>query len=154
MPFSSGAHPGFRVPLVPGEKYEDYSIVWNEDVSLSRFFLNDGLIASYTEPLMLGERELRLTRDMFDRDAIVLKNARFERIGLINRETGHGVTMSMGGFPYFGIWAAPGADFVCLEPWCGVGDGVNADGYIEHKEGIVKLGGGDMFRRSFSIKVS
>ena len=154
MLFSIGAHPGFKVPLMPGEKYEDYHLMWDEDVRLKRHFLEDGLVADHTEPLMLGERELGLTRDMFDRGAIVLKDVDFERIGLFNRVTGHGVTMSMAGFPYFGVWAMPGADFVCLEPWYGIGDAVDASGRLEDKEGIIALKGRDSFRASYAIKVS
>lgn len=154
MFFSIGAHPGFRCPLIPTEEYEDYHLVWDEDVRLMRHFLEDGLVAPQTEPLMLGERELRLTRDMFDRDAIVLKNVDFKSVRLINRETGHGVTMSMKGFPYFGIWATPKANFVCLEPWYGVADSADATGYLEDKEGIIALGGKDSFRASYTIKPS
>jgi galactose mutarotase-like enzyme len=154
MFFSIGAHPGFRCPLLPTEKYEDYRLVWDGAVRFKRHFLEDGLVASHTEPLVLGERELRLTRDMFNRDAIVLKNVEFERVGLLHRETGHGVTMSMKGFPYFGIWAKPKADFLCLEPWFGVGDNVGASGRLEEKEGIITLGGRDSFRASYAIKPS
>jgi galactose mutarotase-like enzyme len=152
MLFSIGAHPGFRCPLLPTEEYEDYSIMWDHDVRLRRYFLEDGLVASHTEPLVLGERELRLTRDMFNRDAIVFKDIGFQRVRLVNRQTGHGVTMSMKGFPYFGIWAKPGANFVCLEPWKGVGDSVHASGRLMDKEGILPLKARDMFRASYSIK--
>lgn len=154
MLFSIGAHPAFRCPLLPGEDYEDYSIVWDHDVRLRRHFIEDGLIDVRTEPIMLGERELRLTRDMFDRGAIVLKDIGFQRVRLESRVTTHGVTMDMAGFPYFGIWAVPGADFVCLEPWKGVGDSVHASGQLIKKEGILPLKAGDTFRASYSITPS
>jgi galactose mutarotase-like enzyme len=40
---------------------------------------------------------------------------------------------------YIGLWAAPGADFICIEPWCGIADSVDADQQLEHKEGILRL---------------
>jgi galactose mutarotase-like enzyme len=56
------------------------------------------------------------------------------------------------GFPYLGLWAAPGADFVCIEPWCGIADSVNANGDIEHKEGINKLPAADTFRSTWKVR--
>jgi len=50
-----------------------------------------------------------------------------------------------------GIWSAPGAPFVCLEPWCGVTDSVHATGNLADKEGIVVLESGGDFERSFSV---
>jgi len=154
MLFSIGAHPGFRCPLMPSEEYEDYSIVWDHDVRLRRYFLEEGLVAPHTEPLVLGERELHLTRDMFNRDAIVLKDIGFQSVSLRSRVTTHGVKMEMAGFPYFGIWAKPGADFVCLEPWKGVGDSVHSSGNLMEKEGILPLKARDTYRASYTITPS
>jgi|GEM_PF-5309 len=156
MYFSIGAHPGFRVPLLPHERYDDYSLMWDEDVKLDRYFLEDGIIAPHAEPFLRNSREIPLVRDMFDRDAIVLRNIKFKRVRLQNPGTGHGVTMSMlsSNFSHFGIWAKPGADFVCLEPWCGVGDLHNASGSIKEKLGIVALPGKGIFRASYAITPS
>ncbi|MES2892210.1 MAG: aldose 1-epimerase family protein, partial [Bacteroidota bacterium] len=58
------------------------------------------------------------------------------------------------GFPFLGIWAAKGADFVCIEPWCGVADSVDSSQKIEEKEGIVRLEKSEKFERTWSVEIS
>jgi len=153
MLFSIGGHPGFRCPLQHGERYEDYSIIIEPPQTLNRYLLDDGLIAPHTEPLLDGEAEIKLTRDMFDRGALVFKDVDFKSVQILNQATGHGVTMEASGFPYFGIWAPPGADFVCLEPWHGIADNAVTNQRFEDKEGIRTLAGKSEFSTEFSIKV-
>ncbi len=59
--------------------------------------------------------------------------------------------MEFTGFPFLGIWAAKNADFVCIEPWCGIADSVNADQQLDHKEGINRLGPGESFERAWTL---
>ena len=56
------------------------------------------------------------------------------------------------GFPYLGIWAAKNADFVCIEPWCGIADSVDSNQQLEHKEGINVLDSTDQFERTWKVK--
>jgi hypothetical protein len=37
------------------------------------------------------------------------------------------------------VWEAKDADFLCIEPWCGVADSVNRNRHLEKKEGIISL---------------
>ena len=50
-----------------------------------------------------------------------------------------------------GIWNAKDADFVCIEPWCGIADHVNASGVISEKEGINKLQPEHVFNRIWTV---
>lgn len=54
---------------------------------------------------------------------------------------------------YFLIWTIPKADFVCLEPWCGITDNIDHDKYITKKEGINPLDQDQVFVRSHSIEI-
>ena len=51
----------------------------------------------------------------------------------------HGLKFNFKDFPYFGIWAAKNANFVCLEPWCGIADSESHNQELAEKEGINKL---------------
>ncbi len=51
------------------------------------------------------------------------------------------------------IWAAKDANFVCIEPWCGIADNVIASGNLEDKEGIQSLEPKEHFERTYSIEV-
>jgi len=64
----------------------------------------------------------------------------------------HGLRFKFPEFPYFGIWAAKDADFICLEPWCGIADSVNSSQKIEEKEGIHLLDPSHEFRRSWHVQ--
>jgi galactose mutarotase-like enzyme len=50
------------------------------------------------------------------------------------------------------LWAAPGADFLCIEPWCGIADSVDADQQLVNKEGILRLGKGQLFEVSWKAR--
>ena len=63
----------------------------------------------------------------------------------------YGLNFNFSQFPYLGIWAAKNADFVCIEPWCGIADSVDSNQQIKDKEGINKLNGEEIFERSWNV---
>ena len=152
LPFSVGAHPGFRCPRLAGDRFEDHEIVFSEAEQVRRHLVRDGLIAGTTEPVLDGERVLPLTPTLFDRGALVFTDLRSQRAALRSRRSGRGVEVTFPGFPYFGVWAKPGAPFVCLEPWCGIADPVAATGRLEDKPGLVVLAPGLAFARTHTIR--
>jgi galactose mutarotase-like enzyme len=152
LPFSIGAHPGFRCPLAAGDRFEDHVIEFAEEERAWRHLVDDGLIAEATEPVLDGERVLPLTPALFDRGALVFTELRSRRAILRSRRSGLGVELTFAGFPYFGVWTKPGAPFVCLEPWCGIADPVAASGRLEDKPGLVRLAPGATFTRTHTIR--
>jgi galactose mutarotase-like enzyme len=151
MYFSVGAHPAFKVPLVEGTVYTDYYLEFNGDKNLLRWPISaDGLIEKQPIPVLSGENILPLSKELFFKDALVFKHPASTVVSLKSAKTTHGLDFSIAGFPYLGIWAAKNADFVCIEPWCGIADSVDADQQLVHKEGINKLDAGEVFERSWS----
>jgi len=63
----------------------------------------------------------------------------------------HGLDFNFLGFPYLGLWAAKNADFICIEPWCGLADGVDTNQQLKDKEGINRTGPGTFFERSWIL---
>lgn len=51
------------------------------------------------------------------------------------------------------FWNVPGAEYVCLEPWCGITDYANSNGNIEDKQGIEVLEGKENFTRNIEIEI-
>ncbi len=148
--FSVGGHPAFRVPLVHGTTYSDYYLRFEQDEALLRWPISgEGLIE--TRPVELGQEggRLGLTHALFARDALVFKSLRSRVVSLVSDKTTHGLDFHFGAFPYLGIWAAKGADFVCIEPWCGIADSVEADQQLVHKEGMIRLGESALFDRTW-----
>lgn len=153
MYFSLGAHPAFAVPFVGSTRYDDYALQFDQIENTPRWPITpEGLISNESLPLLHNSDTLYLSKELFEKDAIVLKDLKSERVTLQTNKSPHGLTFQFKGFPYFGIWAAPGADFVCIEPWAGIADGVNASGNLEEKEGIQQLEAHKNFQISWSAE--
>lgn len=154
MFFSVGAHPAFKVPLVEGTGFEDYQLVFNERETAGRWPIStEGLIKTEPTPLLQHENILPLRKALFSSDAIVLKNLQSTSLSIISPKTARGLQVDFKNFPYLGIWETKGADFVCIEPWCGIADSVNASGNIEEKEGINSLKPSAKFEVTYAIEV-
>lgn len=154
MYFSVGAHPAFAVPLQHGLSYNDYFLQLDDNETSPRWPLLENGLISNTPVLFLEDTDrLPLRKDLFERDAIIFKDLKSTSISLLSDNSPHGVSVSFEGFPYMGIWAAKGADFVCIEPWCGLADTENTSGELQKKEGIIELAAGSEWRRAFSITV-
>jgi len=150
--FSLGAHPAFAVPNTTNSNYEDYYLTFNDDERLTYWKLEDGLVANETENIELSRHKLKLKHDLFYNDALVFKTLQSNCISLLNTKNDFGLHFHFEDFPFFGIWAAPDAPFVCLEPWCGVADGVNHNQNLEHKEGIIKLAARNNWERFWEVE--
>ncbi len=155
MYFSVGAHPAFKVPLATDTEYEDYNLVFSQPENAGRWPISkDGLIDTPPIPLLKDNAtRLPLRKELFFEDALVFKQLKSDTITLQSAKTPHGWSLSFPGFPYMGIWAAKRADFVCIEPWCGIADSVTTDQQLEHKEGIRQLQPQQAFARQWRLAV-
>lgn len=150
--FSIGGHPAFKVPLTSSGTYQDHFLKFKNDAALQYHHIKGNLIADETAALPLTDGRLPLHHDLFAEDALVFKNMKSDEITIASNLHAHGVSFSFPEFPFFGIWAATGADFVCLEPWCGIADGVHHDGMLEKKEGIIKLTSKKRWSKEWKLK--
>ncbi len=154
MYFSVGGHPAFKVPLEEGTTYDQYYLEFSEPEQASRWPISpDGLIENAPVPLLQQTTKLPLTKELFSKDALVLKHLESDKVALRSHQTVHGLEMDFNGFPYLGIWAAPGADFVCIEPWCGIADSVDTTQQLPAKEGIHRLEGKASFDRTWTLSL-
>lgn len=152
--FSVGAHPAFNVPFGAGEKYEDYWLEFEQDEPLTTHLLStDGYFTGDTQPIPMQGNCLPLTRHLFDQDALVIKDLRSRSVGIRGRNQDRAVTVSFEGFPYLGLWAKPGAPFVCIEPWLGCADSVGKPVDFSQKELIQRIEVGGVFEATFTIRV-
>jgi len=152
MYFSLGAHPAFAVPNTPNTNYEDYYLAFNDDERLTFWKLEEGLVADETETIELNGHKLNLKHELFYNDALVFKTLQSDCISLLNTKNDYGLHFHFDDFPFFGIWAAKDASFVCLEPWCGVADGVDHNKKLTHKEGIIQLEAGNSWERHWEVE--
>ncbi len=151
--FSVGGHPAFATPVTDTVSYEDYYLRFNQDEELVINKIADNLISEEVQTIPLKDKVLPLKHELFYEDALVLKFLQSKKISLQNKVNTHGLHFSFEGFPYFGIWAAKDANFVCLEPWCGIADGVNHSGQFSDKEGIVILSAEESWQRTWQVDI-
>ncbi|MCX2573629.1 aldose 1-epimerase family protein [Pedobacter sandarakinus] len=152
MLFSLGAHPAFAVPNSAETSFEDYFIAFNVDEKLTYWKLDNGLVSEETESIDLNGHKLKLEHDLFYKDALVFKTLQSNCLSLLNTKNDYGLHFHFEDFPFFGIWSAMDAPFVCLEPWCGVADSVNHDGELSKKEGINRLATGEIWQRFWEVE--
>jgi galactose mutarotase-like enzyme len=152
MFFSIGAHPAFKIPLNEMESYEDYFLQFNKNEFAERWKLQGGLIADEKEIVLNNTNELHLKNSLFYNDALVFKNLSSDLITIKSKKSKHGLHFNFKAFPYFGIWAAKDAGFVCLEPWHGIADSINHNQQLENKEGIIHLEPQKTFNCEYSIE--
>lgn len=152
MLFSIGAHPAFLCPLEPGLSFEDYELTFEKEEQAQRLLLGSSGISRKTEAVFEpNSKVIPLRYDLFEtKDAIVFKDLQSTFMTLSSKKASHGLTFDFAGFPYMGIWTKPGP-FICIEPWCGVADFEDADGKLEHKEGIMRLGAKEVFEAAYRM---
>lgn len=154
MYFSVGGHPAFKVPLIPGSDYNDYYLEFDQTENAPRWPISaDGLIETSPEPFFTATDQLPLSKELFYKDALVFKQLKSQAVKLLSKLSPHGLRFDFPGFPFLGIWAFKNADFVCIEPWCGIADSVNSNQQLPVKEGINALPPDAVFERSWSVKV-
>lgn len=152
--FSVGGHPAFALPLVAGTAYEDYYLEFEQEETAGRWPISpDGLIEEAPVPVLNNSKKLPLSKPLFYKDALVFKQLRSQKLTLKTDKAAGGFEFSYPGFPYLGIWAAKNADFVCIEPWCGIADSVTSNQQLTDKEGINVLAPGGVFERTWSVKI-
>jgi galactose mutarotase-like enzyme len=152
--FSVGGHPAFKVPLAEGTTFTDYYLQFSEKETTGRYRIDaDGLIEKSSTPLLTDADILPLKKELFYNDALVLKNLQSNSISLASDKTPNGLKVQFDHFPYLGIWQATDANFVCIEPWCGLGDTEDTTSQLQKKEGINTLQSAGIFTRTWSVEV-
>jgi galactose mutarotase-like enzyme len=159
MPFSIGAHPAFRAPILPGERRDDFDLIFEKSETVDRHFLNsDNLRTGEKESFLRGSSLVPVTRALFERGAVVLTDHVSRKVSLRSRSSGRFVEVSFPHFPQLGIWSPKVsgeavAPFVCIEPWYGVMALAGSAQEIERKEAVLSLEPGAVFASAYTIRV-
>jgi len=143
LPFVIGGHPAFNCPLSNGEKFEDYKVVFDKNITKPclRPDHHTGLVNVFEKfDEMHGGDTLSLVHELFEeKDALIFENCEAKSATLIGK-SGKGVKIEFQDMNNLLIWSAVGnAPFVALEPWTGLASCNDEDGLFEHKRGMTVL---------------
>ena len=156
MPFGIGGHPGFNVPLVEEERFEDYSIYFCQTCQPNRIGFTPTVYMNGHDDRYLLEDDNRidLKHDLFDEDAIILKNMARE-VTLQSKVSGKGVRVSYPDLGYLGIWHMPKTDapYVCIEPWSSLPSRQNVVEDLYCKSDMIHLAPDTTYKTTWSITV-
>lgn len=143
LPFVIGGHPAFNCPLAKGEKFEDYKVVFDKNITKPCLRPNHhtvlvNVFEKFDE--MHGGDTLSLVHELFEeKDALIFENCEAKSATLIGK-SGKGVKIEFQDMNNLLIWSAVGnAPFVALEPWTGLASCNDEDGLFEHKRGMTVL---------------
>jgi len=148
MPFSIGGHPAFAL----AGNFENYSLFFENDVSLISYSLENNLLSDHTTVLKLSDGKLPLNYSLFENDALIIKKLESKKIQILESDKPL-LEVLLHDFPNLGIWTKNNAPFICLEPWFGYSDTLQSNGNLLEKEGIIILSPGKTFQTSFAIKI-
>lgn len=156
MPFGIGGHPGFRVPVEAGEKFEDYRLEFSQKCRPDRVgFTPSVYLSGHDEPYPLEEgRYLPLKHELFDEDAIILKNMA-RQVTLRSGVSERAVTVSYPDMSYLGIWHWPKTDapYVCIEPWTSLPSRQDVVEELSCKSDLIHLAPGKAFETTWRIEI-
>lgn len=150
--FSQGSHPAIRLDLDQAP-LKDYYVQLSEPETLDGYRIVDGLLSTTAEPFLKNEREIPLSAELFEPDALIFKSIRSSAVDVRCRSHARAVRVDTGGAPDLGLWAKPGADYICIEPWWGYDDPADTSGELHHKPGILSLAPGKTFQTSITISL-
>ena len=153
MPFTFGLHPGFLCPLCEGETFEDYTVTFTNPETLTQIVPDKERKEPYGEHSVEMQR-LPLDYALFEKHPTLIYKGMKSAYATLAGSQGHGVKISLTGFPLFAIWTPKErAPFVCLEPWFGHADFSPVKEDFYHREGTMILAAGNSFTCGYTIEV-
>lgn len=132
MYYSFGAHPAFNCEI--GDRLEFSE---NENLLTERIDGESILIDEKFRVDIEGNK-LYITKNLFDNDALILSGYKSNSVSLKSDNHNRVVKFNFDS-PILGIWAKPGASYVCIEPWWGINDSYDKKADISEKRAIMTL---------------
>ena len=157
LPFSCGGHPGFNVPFVEGESFEDYYMEFACEKPVKSLVMSPTCYyTGKTQPFALREgRFLDMKHSLFDNDAIFLEDM-CQTVSLKSKKNDRAVTVHFEDMTHLGLWHAPKSEapYVCMEPWHGVPAYQDKIDDMETKNEIMHLPVGEKYSNYFEVTIT
>ena len=152
MPFSFGLHPGFNCPLMEGESFEDYRLVFDHEEHLDHWIMDETAKKGVRiKPITVKEIPLRYA-EIEAYETLMYTGMKSNTVTLQGKE--HGVRVGIAGYPMLAFWTCkPGAPYLCIEPWYGYGDFYATEKDFYHRDGTMILSPQKLFTTSYTIEV-
>ena len=151
--YSLGGHPAFNCQWQDGDGVTDYHLDFQQEENSQKLGMDLPLLNGERIDCLAGQR-LDLTETIFDDDALIFDDLKSKYVDFKRNDyEGEFLRFDFGSFPYLGIWSAPAAPFVCLEPWAGLADSVDHDSDYSKKEATLRLAAQEKSQLSYIISI-
>ena len=130
-----GGHEGYALP----EGIEEYDVVFDEYENLMRSVIDGNLIEHKNEYVETDGKKLHMKYSHMDNDCLAFDHVNSNGVNLVHRVTGKGVRVEFADFAHLTIWTKKGAPYLCIEPWQGIADFVDATMVLAEKYSMCKL---------------
>lgn len=148
MYFSIGGHPGFNCEI------GDY-LLFDKNETLDTVEIDtECLRTGKTIPVLNNDNKIVITKDIFNNDALIFTDMRSNHITLASDNHARKVIFDYSDCSYLGIWAKPGAPYVCIEPWWGVNDSHERKSDFSQKDAIISLESGNTYSCYWCAEIS
>ena len=128
LPYSIGWHPGFI--------FKNGAFLQFSKNSFSRREVSPEGLIGQSKNYALVDGTLKLNHETFETGGIVLERPH-AYIKLVNPS--FQLSFQYEDFPHLVLWGQPGANFVCVEPWHGMGDTIDHDQHFIKKDDLIIL---------------
>lgn len=145
---SLGAHPAFNCSIGDRLVFSE-----NETLDTVRIDLVNSLRLPEMIPVLNDERVITVTEDIFNEDALIFSGVKSDTLTLESDNHSRKVIFHLNNSPWLGIWAKPGAPYVCIEPWCGVNDSTEKKDDFSQKDAINAIHAGESFVYSWTAEI-
>lgn len=157
MPFALGGHPGFNVPVGGKGQFSDCYVEFDAPCAPQKLVMTNErhLMTDDLEPIALEDGKIiRLHHDMFDHDAIFMKDAA-RGATLKSTVCDKFVHLGFADMQYVGLWHKPEteAGYVCIEPWQSVPGYDWAIDDLETKRDLNHLEAGGAYSAEYQITI-
>lgn len=157
MIFGLGGHPAFCVPMQEDTCFEDYELRFSTCCQPDRIGFTKSCYLNGKDTLypLSENRIMPLRHELFDNDAIVLKNMA-RCVTLRSDKTMRAVTLNYPQMPYLGIWHQPHTDapYICIEPWASL---PSRQGIVEElscKSDLIHLAARTVYQNDWAISIT
>lgn len=153
MYFGIGGHPGICLPLEEGLGFEDYYLEFDKACFPQRIGLTEnGFLSGKDGQFSLeDDKRLGLSYGIFE-DTIVLRHMS-DKVTLKSDKGDRKVTLSYPSFPYLGLWHAPGAPYLCIEPWVSLPSRQDVVEEFSCRSDLIRLAEGEEYENQWSIEI-
>ena len=146
--YSVGSHEAWATP----GGLEKYTVAFDEEEKLEDYVLVGNLIKREPQVMTEKAKELPLKTEYFAVDALVFPTLKSRGVTLKNSVNAKMIRVEYEGMDVLMLWTKPGADYICIEPWCNAPDFVDADMQIEHKPGMIRLAPGETVKKTHTVR--